>query len=198
MSIWTAKARIIVLLCCLALLPACKRHQEKQVLREMLRAFENSAIVFPEQMKEYNYGEEQLKTIPEGYKFIVYLGPGECSSCALNHMDFSPALTLGKELGYTTLAIVSPNPEDLNKVRADLLFRFTSIPVLLDEDFSFREHNTCIPEDSRFHRFLVNPEGKPIFVGNSTNPAQRALLRRIMLESSRHTPTTNDSGTSPM
>ena len=174
---------ILAFLFCTLLLCSCGKRQENRRIRETLRNFENSTIIFPEQMKEFQHGAERMTTIPGGYRFVVYFAPGECSSCALNHMDLSQVLALGEELGFTSIAIISPDPKDLDRVRADLMFRLSAIPLYFDEDFCFRQKNTSIPKDPRFHFFLVNPQGKPIYVGNPSTPERRALLKRVMSES---------------
>ena len=42
-------------------------------------------------------------------------------------------------------------------------------PFFIDENGAFLKNNTVIPQDSRFHVFLLNSENKIILVGNPLN-----------------------------
>lgn len=55
--------------------------------------------------------------------------------------------------------------------------------VYVDYSGSFAETNMSIPEDNRFHSFLLNKEGRPVFVGNPLASDRMMELFKEALES---------------
>lgn len=54
-------------------------------------------------------------------------------------------------------------------------------PVYVDFNCSFRKLNTGIPEDVRFHSFLLDKNGHPVFVGNpNANETLNHLFEKVL------------------
>lgn len=146
-------------------------------IKHELRKFERKAIVFPEKMKVFEEAGVQFLPIPKGQKYIIYVSPEECSSCMIHRVgEYAPILALGDSLGFSTMIILSPLDSSLEQVEWILGNRPFSFPIWLDFDHAFRERNKHIPKDRKFHYFLLDTEGMPIFVGDILEPAMAKLL----------------------
>ena len=64
------------------------------------------------------------------------------------------------------MTIFSPRAEELEEFRLQLSVQDIGFPVYVDTYGSFAGENAGIPEDERFHSFLVGGDGRPVFVGN--------------------------------
>ena len=56
--------------------------------------------------------------------------------------------------------------EEYDEVVKQLMILNFPYPVYVDYSCSFRKLNSFIPDDTRFHSFVIDKNGKPVFVGN--------------------------------
>ena len=75
-----------VVCCSLLLICACG---EKRQIRQTLRKFNTTTIVFPERMKVIQNGKDSMSPVPEGLKYVIFIPPEECSTCSIGHMPES-------------------------------------------------------------------------------------------------------------
>lgn len=158
----------------------CKREKEK--LFKMLKDFEETRITIPQDMIMIQNGELRPYDIHgETPIFIIYVSPAECSSCRISHLDkYEDLFSMADSLGFLIMIILSPN-EDQREYIQDLLIqaRF-HYPVYIDSYSEFANQN-IIPEDNRFHSFLINSDNNPIFVGDPTaNDRMHVLFSAIL------------------
>lgn len=171
-----------VVCCSLLLICACG---EKRQIRQTLRKFNTTTIVFPERMKVIQNGKDSMSPVPEGLKYVIYIPPEECSTCSIGHMpEYAPVFSLGDTLGFSTVIILSPSPESRRDVDHLLHLKRFDFPVWLDADFAFRDTNPAIPESRRFHCFLISSKGNPIFTGDLRRPYMQSLLKGFFRDSS--------------
>ena len=65
------------------------------------------------------------------------------------------------------MTVFSPRQEEYDEVMKQLILLDFPYPVYIDFSGSFRGGNAeTIPEDRRFHVFLMDVNGHPVFVGN--------------------------------
>lgn len=114
-------------------------------------------------------------------KFIVYHDSSACSGCKISHLeDLRGLFKLADSLAtFKVMVIFSPAQEEYDNVRDAIAVREFDFPVYLDGSASFRHANKAIPDDERFHAFLIDGDGKPRFVGN---PMEEDAMRNLFLE----------------
>ncbi len=166
-----------ICLCLIVLSLSFVSCSEKLSIRHRLHRFESSIISFPDKLVKHEDNNTYPQSIPKGYRLILYVSPEECSSCYINQLNDNIELfQLGDSLGFTTMVILSPLEEDVEKTISYLIKSKPSFPVWIDTDGSFRRLNQHIPQDIRFHSFLIDERGRPVLVGNPLYDTFRNLL----------------------
>ena len=162
---------------------SCKT--EKGELRLLLEEFEKTQIVLPSDMIMIKEGKicPYLKRDHKDMNTMVfYIGEGECSDCRISHLwDYSELFELSQETGtFEIMIIFSPIEEDISYVQDRILSTQFSYPVYLDIHSLFSELNK-LPDDIRFHTFLLDSDGYPILIGNPLNNKRiRTLFNHII------------------
>lgn len=131
--------------------------------------FTSNNIVFPSAFQKVESGQVGISdACPDIPIMILYNDSLSCSLCQINHLhDRIPIYEHADSLGtYMVMTILSPKPEEYNDVILALQVREFDFPVYVDYSGDFGRLNKCIPEDPRFHCFLINRERKPVFVGD--------------------------------
>lgn len=158
--------RIIVCAVSLLLSVSCNR----QYIANTLVEFTKSEIFFPKNMEVCADGTFSMAVMNSlrPVKMIIYYDSTECSSCRISHLIELEALyaDASEDGRYDVVTIFSPGVESLEEVRLQLAVGDFSFPVYIDTYGSFAEANGSIPEDERFHSFLTDEDGHPVFVGN--------------------------------
>jgi len=141
---------------------------EQTKLSQELATFMNQTIAFPKHFLKVESGKVELSRVDLDKQILVlYSDALSCNLCLINHLhEKIPIYELADSLKtFTAMTILSPKEEEFEEIITGLLDRNFNYPVYIDTgDFSYL--NTCIPEDHRFHSFLINQEKKPIFVGD--------------------------------
>lgn len=148
------------------MLDSCSGRRE---IRKEMRAFVSNRIEVPQDM-DYVYcgGLGQYRDTARQAKLIVYYDTLSCQSCSVNHIGLlRPLIERSRKTGkFDVLVIFSPRPDESAEVTTQLMVMKLDFPVCVDTYGSFRRKNNFIPADVRFHTFLVDRRGKPIFVDN--------------------------------
>ena len=98
--------------------------------------------------------------------------------------DCLPLYELSDSIGtFRIVTIFAPRQEEYDEVIRQLMVLDFPYPVYVDFDGSFRKANPCIPEDKRFHSFLLDKEGHPVFVGDPLASDRMMELFKEALES---------------
>lgn len=146
----------------------CGRESESTYLRDMLSSFEAKSIHFPEKMLCVENGVPGFRDVCISLPtLIIYVGPDECNDCALAHLLEKDTLFKWAEesKSFQVYVIFSPShmdvPEILEKITA---YRFP-FPVYIDTEGYLHEQK-AIPDDTRFHCFLLDRTQHPVLVGN--------------------------------
>ena len=142
---------------------------EQQISRT-LKNFRASTITIPEDLQKIH---RRSQTTIEGCDtgtpvMIIYHDSLECSSCRISHLiDFLDLYELSDSLGtFKVMTIFSPLEYEYDDVLSKLIVNNFEYPIYIDFSGTFRQQNKSIPEDRRFHRFLINSAGLPVFVGD--------------------------------
>lgn len=170
---------IVLTGCILLSLSSCS---ERHKLRRTMSKFVQTEIQIPDDL-ECVYNREVTiinKDTLKPYKLIVYYDSLDCSSCRISHlMDLYPLYDMADTSNFSVITIFSPKKENLEEVRFQLKITDPLAPTYIDPSGSFAKSNQCIPSDIRFHTFLLNGDGRVIFVGN---PYINKKLKELFLE----------------
>lgn len=166
---------IISLFLFVLVLSACSDRE----LAGKLREFRNVEIITAVEVERVS-SRKISSCIPEPVKarLVVYYDSLECSSCGIHHLyDRQELYMMTDSLdSFDVLTVFSPRGEEYDQVMKELMLFGFPYPVYVDSYGDFRRANSAIPSDKRFHTFLLDRSGHPVFVGN---PVASSGLREL-------------------
>ena len=83
---------------------------------------------------------------------------------------------------FEVYTIFSPSQDEYDDVLEQLVFMNFEYPLYVDVFGDFRRKNTCIPEEKKYHCFLLDKEEHPVFVGNPLANAELMHLFKKVLD----------------
>ena len=108
-----------------------------------------------------------LREVPLGSKAIKWISPQECYSCFLGSKDYQHAFYFSAQsYDVQPMLIISISPNEFDILKNTIYRYNTDIPIWIDSNLSFYKMNGHIPQDIRFHSFLVDSVGQVLFVGD--------------------------------
>ena len=133
-----------------------------------LQEFISNNIIIPSDIQKVSNRNIELCTVDSLSKWIILIDSLQCSSCRIYHLyDFLPGYEMLDSIPDCELmAIFSPRQEEYDEVVKQLMILNFPYPVYVDYSCSFRKLNSFIPDDTRFHSFVIDKNRKPVFVGN--------------------------------
>ena len=139
---------VAALLCAVAL-SSCGFSTTDRVLRKMSEA----RFILPEGCLSVDSGHVSVygpDSIAKA-KFVIFYGPEECGSCRIDRLEGLDTLYRLAETrrNFDVQVIFSPSQEQVQEIM-ELL----------------RRKAFFVPQDNRFHYFLTDADGSPVFVGN--------------------------------
>lgn len=153
-------------------------------LRNNLSLILESKIELPVSSTEVYNGEthpfpDSLRSSP---LLIIYIDSTECSTCRISRLIwYKPVFDLAEEYGnFHVVPLVTPANEKRDFIREYLELMDSPFPIYLDEYGTFRSDNPSIPDDTRFHSFLIDNNGKPLVVGDPMVPRILELYRQTI------------------
>ena len=154
---------------------------ESYAIRKEIRSFMENVVTIPcmvcmedSQIKLY----QDTTSLP---KLIVYYDFNSCTECEISHLPDMKWLN-DKSLRDNTfkfIVIFSPSVDESDKVEKLLKVLDIPFPVCIDYHNEFQYANSFIPEDKRYHTFLIDADGRILFVGN---PALSRELRSLFYQ----------------
>lgn len=157
---------ILSLLALVLFLSCCSNNRRLSGTLREFRATEIKTSVGIERVHDQNI----VTCVPDSVKarFVIYHDSLTCSNCQINHLyDEIELYKLADSLdAFDVLTIFSPRDEEYDDVMKNLMLFNFPYPVYVDTYGVFRKANECIPADARFHMFLLDITGHPVFVGN--------------------------------
>lgn len=148
-------------------------------LKRELVTFEKETIVFPERMIRIENGAFEICTIcEEGKTQVLFFAPGECTHCALSHLKLAESLfeISNQYPQYNIVILFEPVEGECEDLVNQILQMGFDFPVYVDHERQFL--NNTIPQDRRFHSFLLDEECHPVVVGN---PLVSGKIRELVL-----------------
>lgn len=102
------------------------------------------------------------------YRLVVFLDSAECMSCATEKMhgwdEFLSEVSLNGTV--SCFFIFSPKKEEKDMLHTLLVMERLEYPVYIDSIGIFTNENPHIPQTPMMHTFLINGEGKVVFIGD--------------------------------
>ena len=177
----TTIVHLIALVTAVSCVWCCSGHSSVE-LRRAVRQFESSRIELPSSVIKIEKGVASYDVLNvQGFVYVVYYSPDECTSCAINHMtDNSRLFDLADSTkAFVPLVIMTPTEKaDENVLIEELQVMDPGFPVYIDRDSDLSKK---VPSDRRLHSFLLDESGRPVLVGNASRSIEleKLLLRYL-------------------
>lgn len=154
--------------------------RESARTRSVLEELVGSEIAVPAGLLVTVDGKDTVmsETLQPDAKMVVWYDSVGCSSCRINRMEeWSEMLTYGEALRgrFQTVFVLAPKVKELKSVRISLMGSNLGYPVLIDTTSAFTKANPLVPNDSRFHTFLLDKNNQIILAGSPLD--SEALLK---------------------
>ena len=112
----------------------------------------------------------------------MYYSNIECSSCTINNLiEYHD---IYKKIGGGTLfspIIIFGLNNQYYSITSNLQSHGIDFPVIIDKYNDFRSINPSIPDDSRYHTFLLDRNNRVVLVGNPlSSDAMWSLFRKTL------------------
>lgn len=159
-----AKLSIIGTMICLLFL-GCK--SEKEQVRDKIEQMKSRPIELC--LDKMECRRNPLNKLDKKYTMVVYVDSTECSSCALSKLRFwNPLIAEAKkkQLDIDYVFILAPKKEDMEDVNVELEITDLQSSIYVDTAFVFKMNNKDFPKENKYHSFLLNTDGKVIFIGS--------------------------------
>jgi hypothetical protein len=145
-----------------------------------MEEFTGSMVVMPEGISRINYLDKEIVDHREkDAVLVVYVDSVACATCNTNGMfQYDEVIAFGADpiSDYAPAFIFAP-PKKVNTMTLRELCRMQANYMALKERM-FPVANPHIPADKRFHTFLLDKNGKVVFVGDPVNnPPLRELYK---------------------
>lgn len=171
--------RFCIIILPIMILVSCKSSPTSM----MIDSFSKQSIKIPHELEVIAEGKvckfHSDSLLP--YKFVIYYDSKNCFPCRIAHLienEELHKLSIGSRK-FSVINIFSPLIEDVDDTRNTLILSKNKYPVYLDANSNFPKLNPQIPDDRRFHYFLLDSLNYPIFVGN---PDATASLNKLFKE----------------
>lgn len=103
------------------------------------------------------------------YKMVVYVDSAECTPCSLSKLRFwNPLIKRARKekVKIDYVFIVAPKKSEMDDINLELSITDLQSSIYLDTAYVFRKKNPSIPNDRKYHSFLLDRNNKIRFVGS--------------------------------
>lgn len=138
-------------------------HKVESHLEEMLA----SPIVL--KLDQMQCRKKNLEEKTKKYRMVVFVDSTECTPCSLSKLRFwNPLIKEArkKKINIDYIFIVAPKPSEMDDINLELSITDLKSSIYLDTAYIFRKENPSIPNDRKYHSFLLDKNGKICFVGS--------------------------------
>ncbi len=154
-------------------------------LRKKMISFMSHKVLLPEELVEVKNGYiNSSKNILEFPAFVLFYGKDECTSCAMNHLkeELPKFENIEQNSKCKVLILFSPSEDEMLDVQEQIRMLKIQFPIYIDLYGDFYRINTDFPSDRRFHSFLLDKDGYPVFVGNPLYSEKLSVLFEKVLK----------------
>jgi hypothetical protein len=159
-------------------------------IKNNLLSMQKDSIILPLDkmicMHSENAESTTLKrgTIKNKYQYIVYVDSTQCTPCAIDGMYAWNVLmdslrTRKSQVDF--VFIVAPRKEQMEKTILSIKSSGLISDVYVDTSYVFNLSNPRLPQEEKFHYFMISKENKIVMVGDILyNPSMRKLFNKII------------------
>ena len=140
-----------------------KNHKVESHLEEMLA----SPIVL--KLDQMQCRKKNLEEKTKKYRMVVFVDSTECTPCSLSKLRFwNPLIKEArkKKINIDYIFIIAPKKSEIEDLNLELSITDLKSSIYLDTAYVFRKVNPSIPNERKFHSFLLDKKNQIIFVGN--------------------------------
>ncbi len=163
----------------------CTCRGEMSETELVFREFKSQTIKIPDQLHpiilEYSHVDMPEKNRAP-YTMIYYYDQESCNSCVILHNErFLPIKNISKENGVFSIKIILvPKKEEMVELLSLAKTCELYVPTIIDSEGDFEKENH-IPPDKRFHVFLIDEAGHPVFIGDPmSSPELMRIFKRVI------------------
>lgn len=142
----------------------------RRYVKDMMTAMIGYRIEFPDALTSVNADQmedEALLSYDGKAKLVMFISPEECSTCRISKMYLADTLFRIKSYDdLVPVVIIRPDEARRDSIIEAIRFNWFEFPVYEDKEGEFLKSNSVIPEDERFHTFLVGKDDRILLVGN--------------------------------
>jgi hypothetical protein len=131
--------------------------------------FTGSTIVIPDELELINFSDKEIADHRDKKAlFVVYTDSIACATCAIKGMfQYDDIIAFSDSIpDFAPVFIFSPRIIQYTDVKRSLRGSGLNYSALLDSKGMFPAANPHIPADGRFHTFLLDKNGKVVFMGD--------------------------------
>lgn len=149
---------------------SCKEYIMRKSISKAVLEFESYTIRIPSDVIVIDNGRVHTYSPNTRPKLLVVIDHEMCTECQISHLSLYENLFSlpGAEIDYDVMIIVEPDDNGPLEALSSIIKTRFPHPVLLDADRQFSSSNTISFGSFRFNVFMIDKNGKPVFVGNPT------------------------------
>lgn len=142
----------------------------RRYVKDMMTAMIGYRVEFPDALISVNADQmedDALLSYDGKAKLVMFISPEECTTCRISKMYLADTLfRIRSYADLVPMVIISPEGTQRDSIIEAIRFNRFEFPVYEDREGEFLRMNPVIPEDGRFHTFLVGRDGRILLVGS--------------------------------
>ena len=158
------KWSLVAIVSCL-LFFGCK--SEKEQVRDTIEQMKSRPIELC--LDKMKCRRNPLTKLGKKYTMVVYVDSTECSPCALSKLRFwNPLIAEAKEkqVDIDYVFILAPKKAEMEDVNMELDITDLKSSIYLDTAFVFKKCNLILPNDKKYHTFLLDKKLNVLLMGS--------------------------------
>lgn len=120
------------------------------------------------------FEQMQCRKVPlaentKDYRMVVFVDSTECTPCSLSKLRFwNPLIKESrmKKISIDYIFIVAPKQSEMEDINLELGITDLQSSIYLDTAYVFRNQNPSIPNERKYHSFLLDKNDRIVFVGS--------------------------------
>ncbi len=141
-------------------------------IKKQLESFCKETIYIPSEFDILQDGvllDSLQQPLTDKIKFILYFSADRCTSCTIGKLsDYEKIVKLKIKGLFSPIIIFSPKEDawEYKTLITDLKVQSLPYPIYIDRHNKFQQQNPKLPEDTRYHTFLLDKNNRVVLVGN--------------------------------
>jgi len=153
----------------------------KSRVKSDLEHFIQQNILIPKNMICINCVDSLINKSPEtkSLKYVIYIDESLCKECVIKQLDRYKDIY--DDPNVELIIIFSQSSTEIQSLMSILKNSNLTVPIYIDYNQEFELLNKDMPDDYRFHYFLMDFDGRPLFVGDPTSSQRlKNLFQKVV------------------